>query len=176
MRTSFPRRRTGPKTKFAETPQKLLTLDGRRVLYRGRYHKLQFVRSSSQRIRVHDKTIVLPDYANINLKQVLKDWMRKETEKLVEKRLEQFSRKLKLTTNGFSVRDTKKWAYHTRVKGIVFNSQLMALAGELADFVILRELIRLKEFAQPKDFRPALASIVPDFRERELSLKGYTTE
>src|SRR6266581_4921536 len=129
MSTSFSKRRAGSKTKVAQTLGAKRIFDGRKVLYKGDYLRLEFVPSSSQRIRVHDRIIVLPDYANINLKQVLKDWMRKKTEKLVEKRLEQFGRKLKQTTNCFSVRDTRKWAYRTRDKRIVFNPQLIALPG-----------------------------------------------
>src|SRR2546422_6294348 len=107
MSTSSSRRRAGQKTTVMKAGKKLF--DGRKLLYKGDYHRLQFVPSPDQRIRVQGRIIVLPNYANINLKQVLKDWMGKETEKVVEKRLDQFARKLKLTTNGFSVRDTKKW-------------------------------------------------------------------
>ena len=127
----------------------------------------------TQRISVRDHNIVLPNYAKINLKQVVKDWMNKETGKLVEKRLKHLGRRLKIRASGFSVRDTRKWAYRTRDKRIVFNSQLIALPTGLADYVMVRELARLRESGRPKKFKITLASFVPDFKEKEHLLKRF---
>ena len=150
--------------------------DERKVLYRGRYYRLAFVPRPTQRIRVRDHNIVLPNYAKMNLKQVVKDWMNKETEKIVEKRLKHLGRRLKLRASGFSIRDTRKWAYHTRDKRIVFNSQLIALPSGLADYVIVRELVRLRESGRPMKLNSALASFFPDFKEKDLLLKRFITE
>ena len=150
--------------------------DERKVLYKGHYYRLVFVPRQTQRISVRDHNIVLPNYAKINLKQVVKDWMNKETGKLVEKRLKHLGRRLRLRASGFSVRDTRKWAYRTRDKRIVFNSQLIALTTGLADYVIVRELIRLRESGRPKRFKSALASFVPDFKDKELLLKRFIIE
>ena len=144
--------------------------DERKVLYKGHYYRLAFVPLRTQRISVRDHNIVLPNYAKINLKQVVADWMSKETGKLVEKRLKHLAKRLKTRANGFSVRDTRKWAYRTRDKRIVFNSQLIALPTGLADYVIVRELARLRESGRP---RSALALFVPDFKEKELLLKRF---
>jgi len=145
----------------------------RKVLYNGRYHRLTFVPRHTQRISVRDHNIVLPNYAKINLKQVVKDWMNKETGKLVEKRLKHLSRRLRLRASGFSVRNTRKWAYRTRDKRIIFNSQLTGLPAGLVDYVIVRELVRLRESGRPKKLNSALASFVPDFKEKEHLLKRF---
>src|SRR5436309_70191 len=96
--------------------------DGEKVLYKGGYHKIVFVDSASRHVRMDKGKIVLPTYASINLKQVIRDWMRQQTEGFVEKRLAQFTKRFHLSAHGFSVRDTRKWAYCTRDKRIVFNS------------------------------------------------------
>jgi predicted metal-dependent hydrolase len=150
--------------------------DERKVLYKGHYYRLAFVPRQTQRISVRDHNIVLPNYTKINLKQVVKDWMSKETGKLVEKRLKHLGRRLKLTAHGFSVRDTRKWAYCTRDKRLVFNPQLIALPTRLSDYVMIRELARLRGSGRPKKFKDSLASLVPDFRERELLLKRFIIE
>ncbi len=148
----------------------------RKVLYKGRYHRLTFVPRHTQRISVRDHNIVLPNYAKINLKQVVKDWMNKETGKLVEKRLKHLRRRLRLRASGFSVRDTRRWAYCAKDKRIVFNPQLIALPTELADYVMVRELTRLRESGRPKRFKSALASFVPDFKQKDLLLKRFIPE
>src|SRR2546427_2466045 len=150
--------------------------DGEKVLYKGDYHKIDFVDSASRHVRIDKGKIILPTYANINLKQVLHDWMKQQTESFVEKRLAQLKKRFHLSVSGFSVRDTKKWAYCTRDKRIVFNSQLTALPGELADYVIIHELAHLKEFSHSKRFKYVLASICPDFKERELELKRFIAD
>jgi predicted metal-dependent hydrolase len=149
--------------------------DERKVLYKGHYYRLAFVPRQTQRISVRDRNIVLPNYAKINLKQVVMDWMSKETGKLVEKRLKNLAKRLKTRANGFSIRDTRKWAYRTRDKRIVFNSQLIALPTGLADYVIVRELTRLRESGRPKKFKSTLALFVPDFNEKELLLRRFIT-
>ena len=124
-------------------------------------------------MRIDRGKIVLPNYANLNLKQVLKDWMKQQTEGFVEKKLVQFRKRFHLSAGGFSVRDTRKWAYCTRDKRIVFNSQLIALPSQLGDYIILHELAHIKEFSHSKRFKYVLASICPDFKERELALKRF---
>lgn len=99
--------------------------------------------------------------------------MNKETGKLVEKRLKHLGRRLRLRVSGFSVRDTRKWAYRTRDKRIIFNSQLIGLPAGLADYVLVRELVRLKESGRPKKLKSALASFATDFKEKELLLKRF---
>ena len=150
--------------------------DERKVLFKGHYYRLAFVPRPTQRICVRDHNIVLPNYAKMSLKQVVTDWMNKETTKLVEKRLKHFAKRLKMRANGFSVRNTRKWAHRTRDKRIVFNSQLIALPTGIADYVIVRELARLRESGHPNKFRGTLASLVPDFKEKELLLKRFITE
>ncbi len=132
--------------------------------------------SATRHVRIDKRKIILPTYANINLKQVLKDWMKQQTESLVEKRLAQFKKRFHLSASGFSVRDTRKWAYCTRDKIIVFNPQLIALPSELSDCVIMHELAHLREFSHSKRFKYVLASVCPDFRERELALKRFIAD
>ena|SRR5438309_11844361 len=150
--------------------------DERKVLYKGHYYRLTFVPLQTQRVSVRDHNILLPNYAKINLKQVVRDWMYKETQKLVEKKMKHLGKRLKIRANGFSVRDTRKWAYRTRDKRIVFNSQLIGLPAGLADYVIVRELVRLRESGRPKKLNSAIASFVPDFKEKELLLKRFIAE
>ncbi len=103
----------------------------------------------------------------------LKEWMSRETEKLVKERLADFEKKLNFSHNGFLVRDMKKWGYCTKDGRLVFSWQLIALPEELSDYVILHELAHLKAFNHSKRFKYTLASFCPDFREREALLKQF---
>jgi hypothetical protein len=47
------------------------------------------------------------------------------------------------------------------------------LPRELADYVILHELSHLKELNHSRRFKYELASICPDFKEKEAMLKRF---
>jgi len=123
--------------------------DGKRVLYRGEYHERE---------------------------GVSKEWMWSETETIVRERLQALSKRFKLSFNDFVVKDIRKWAYCTRDRRLVFNWQLAALPDELVNYVILHELSHLREFNHSRRFKYLLASVCPDFREKEIMLKRFIAE
>jgi hypothetical protein len=54
----------------------------------------------------------------------------------------------------------------------VFNWQLIALPKELIEYVIDHEIAHLLEFNHSTNFHKRLASLCPNFRERENMLKN----
>jgi predicted metal-dependent hydrolase len=163
-------------SKFDEMLKSKKIFDSRRLLYRGTYHNVIFGSALTKRIRVSAGKIILPPSNGMDWKEIVKNWMRHQTKRLVDKRLNHYTHQLGLSFANFSVRDTRKWAYCTRDGKVVFNSQLIALPQELADYVILHEITHLEEFNHSKRFRYKLASICPDFKERELMLKQFVAD
>jgi hypothetical protein len=100
-------------------------------------------------------------------------WMRSQTRRFLQRRLQAYSRQFGLILNGFLVQDTKKWGHCTKDRRLVFNGQLIALPRELADYVVLHEITHLGEFNHSAKFKYKLASICPDFREKEAMLKRF---
>jgi len=123
--------------------------DGKRILFRGEY---------------------------LEREGVSKEWMWNETEEVVRKKLRMLTKRFQLTFNDFIIKKTRKWAYCTRDRRLVFNWQLAALPDDLVDYVILHELAHLREFNHSRRFKYLLASICPDFREKENMLKRFITE
>ena len=176
VRAILRKKRDWIKKKCAEVANSVKMFDGKRVLYKGTYHRLVTAKPTDRMVMVRDRKIVLPVGDGVELKQALKQWMRSETEKLVRGRLASHSRRYRLSANGFSVRDTKKWAYCTKTGDLVFNWQIAGLPLDLADYVILHEMIHLKEFNHSRRFKYELASVCPDFKEREAMLKRFVAE
>ncbi|HZY95144.1 MAG TPA: YgjP-like metallopeptidase domain-containing protein [Candidatus Bathyarchaeia archaeon] len=123
--------------------------DGRRILYRGEYREQE---------------------------GMSKDWMTNETERIIREKLREFSGRFKLSFNDFVVMGMRKWAYCTRDRRLVFNWQLAALPDELVDYVVLHELVHLREFSHSKRFKYLLASVCPDFKDKENMLKRFIAE
>ncbi len=169
------KKRNWIEAKYNEMVKSKRIFDGKRVLYRGQPHEVEFVRSSDAVVKRENGRITLPVDDSTDPRNALKEWMKTETEKLVKERLSHYSKKLRLPFNGFSVQETRKWAYCTKNRKLVFNWQLAALPKNLSDYVILHELSHLGEFSHSRRFRYLLASVCPDFKERESMLKLFIT-
>jgi predicted metal-dependent hydrolase len=148
--------------------------DGQRVLYHGIPYRVIFSRTA-RKTKVGGRRITLPLLDNEESQEALKRWMTNETKRFLQRRLGNYQRKLHLPFKGFSVKDTKRWAF-CRERHLVFNWQLAALPRELADYVVLHEISHLKEFNHSQKFRYVLASLCPDYREKEAMLRTYVAD
>jgi len=176
VRAILRKKRDWIKKKCVEMANSVKMFDGKRVLYRGAYHRLVTVRSTRRKVRVWNGKIALPICDGTGLKQALKQWMKRETEKIVRRGLANYGKKYRLSVNGFSVQDTRKWAYCTKTGSLAFSWQLAGLPPDLTDYVILHEMIHLKEFNHSRRFKYELASVCPDFREKEAMLKRFVAQ
>jgi len=159
-------------TKYNQMVNSKQIFDGKRLLYQGQPHEVEFS-SLEATVKRENGRIIFPVDDSIEPRSALKEWMKTETERLVKNRLMHFGRRLRLPFNGFSVQETKKWAYCTKNQKLVFNWQLAALPRGLSDYVIVHELTHLGEFSHSRRFRYLLASVCPDFKERDAMLKHF---
>jgi predicted metal-dependent hydrolase len=74
--------------------------DGRKLLYKGIPYKLKVVKSKQKRVKVTDHTIVVSLGDGSHLRESVRNWMARETQRYVTKRVKQYERKL-----GFNVKD-----------------------------------------------------------------------
>lgn len=159
---------------YAEISANIRILEGKQVLYKGTRYEVVFRKSDGKRTpRIGNAEIVLPVRRGEEPREALKRWMRNQTGRLVRRRLDEYRLRHGLSFDGFSVRDTRRWAYCTKDGQAVFNWRLSALPRELADYVILHEISHLKEFNHSHRFRYALATLCPDFKEKEARLRNY---
>lgn len=150
--------------------------DGKHVFYKGTRYRVLFTRNGNRAVRIGNGKLLLPQRKGERDTDALKRWMSSQTGRLVRRRLDTYRRKHKFAFNGFSVKDTKRWAYCTSGRHLIFNWALITLPGELADYVILHEISHLTEFNHSQRFRYALAALCPDFKQKELMLKRYAVD
>jgi predicted metal-dependent hydrolase len=175
VRAILKKKRNWIRAKYDEIVNSKRVFDGTELLYRGKPHEVEFTRSPNAVVRHENGRITIKVDEGMERRSALYEWMKTETEKLVRERLTHYSKKLRLSFNSFSVQETKKWAYCTRNRKLVFNWQLAALPRNLSDYVIVHELAHLGEFSHSRRFRHLLASLCPDFKERESMLKLFIT-
>ncbi|HYB45103.1 MAG TPA: M48 family metallopeptidase, partial [Nitrososphaerales archaeon] len=68
------------------------------------------------------------------------------------------------------VREIRNWGYCTRDGRLSFSWQLIALPARLRDYVICHELAHLSEHNHSQAFKRRLASVLPDYGQREKEL------
>jgi predicted metal-dependent hydrolase len=160
------------KSKYEEIASSRKVFDGKQVLYKGIAYEVTFT-LRTKTPRVSHGRVVIPQQNEETTQEALERWMSSATKRYVRRRLDNYRQAFKLHLNGFSVQDTKRWAYCLRNHHLVFNWRLIALPSELADYVVLHEICHLREFNHSRSFRCALASLCPDFKEKEAMLKRY---
>jgi predicted metal-dependent hydrolase len=175
VRAILKKKRNWIEAKYDEILNSKRIFDGTKLLYRGKTHEVKFASSPGTLAKHENGRITIKVDEGMERRSALYEWMKTETEKLVRDRLRHYNKKLRLSFNGFSVQEVKKWAYCTKDRRLVFNWQLAALPRNLSDYVIVHELTHLGEFNHSRRFRYLLASLCPDFKERESMLKLFIT-
>ncbi len=158
--------------KYQELSKRKPVFDGKRILYKGRCYELEIVRSDRASVKLDKDKITFFTKNKMGRKDLLRDWMTRKTKKYLQIEIPAYAEKFGVMSNGFEVKDMKKWGYCSRNGKLTFNWQIIALPKELAEYVILHEIAHLSEFNHSKNFRYKLASMCPDFVEREMMLKS----
>jgi hypothetical protein len=101
------------------------------------------------------------------LRELVRRWFLKESSTYAVRRVSELAPKLGVRPTRVDVREMGKWGYCTREGRLSFSWQLAALPDRLREYVVLHELTHLVEFNHSPAFRKKLASVCPDFRDRE---------
>lgn len=162
-------------SKYKEIASSRRVFDGKRVLFKGTRYTVAFNHRATKP-RIKNTRLVLPLREDEQPQTALQRWMSNETRRFVRRRFGAYREKFRLPSENFSVNNTRRWAYCTKGGQVVFNWRLCALPTELADYVVLHEISHLREFNHSRRFRYALASVCPDFKEKQARLRSYLVD
>ncbi len=147
------------------------------ILYKGKYHRLEFQKvekESDRAVVLEENKLTIFHERKSDPYRILKRWMTKETEQLVDKVKEKYTEILE-TPLIIRVAETTRWGYTRKNGVIVINSQLATLPSELSEYVIIHELIHLSKMNHQKKFRYRLAQIFPNYKIAEKLLQEYVS-
>lgn len=153
------------------TNQRVLTRDS--ILYDGDRLNIVFEEGPGvEEIRPepeHGKVIIRAS-ERARIRELVRRWFLRETSRYAVRRAAELSRELGLSYKVVDVREMRSWGYCTKSGRLSFSWQLIALSKRLRDYVIIHELSHLVEFNHSAQFKRRLASICPDYRQREAEL------
>ena len=99
---------------------------------------------------------------------------KKEIQKILPIRLEEFARKMQLFPTSISFRKNKRtWGSCNFKNGLNFNILLMKFPIEVMDYVIVHELAHIKHKNHSKDFWNLVAVYCPNYKEIEKLFKNF---
>jgi predicted metal-dependent hydrolase len=99
---------------------------------------------------------------------------KKEIQKILPTKLEEYSRKMSLFPTSISYRKNKRtWGSCNYKNGLNFNILLMKFPIEVMEYVIVHELAHIKHKNHSKDFWNLVAVYCPNYKEIEKRFKNF---
>lgn len=145
------------------------------VLYKGEYIRVKAyaARKPSKGVRLYRKVIFVYEDSEKKRDEILIDFITRQTLEYIQQKAAEFAKKLGVTYNHISPRETKRWGYCTREGNLFFNWRLICLPQRLVDYIILHEFLHLKHFNHSKQFKKDIARYFLDYKELEVMLRSY---
>ncbi len=142
------------------------------VMYEGKNLKVVFAEGPEERLvpDLRSGVVTVQARDRRSLRELVRRWFLKESSAYAVRKVSELSLKLGVRPTRVDVREMGKWGYCTRKGRLSFSWQLAALPERLREYVVLHEMTHLTEFNHSPAFRRKLASVCPDFREREREL------
>jgi len=114
---------------------------------------------------------------NGRLALVLEQWYRMQAAQVIRERADKLSAQCGLSFNRLVIRGQKsRWGSCSRKGNLSFNWKLMMAPEPVIDYVIIHELLHLKEMSHTKRFWQLVAEHCPQWREHRKWLKDHEAE
>jgi len=140
--------------------------EGETFFYLGRAYPLHIVESGKSPIERSDRLCVcstlLPD-----IKHRLKCWYIQEAQREIRARCMWFSMMTGYTPKSIRITDARqRWGSCTSTGGLNFSWRLIQAPLEIVDYVIVHELVHLRQPDHSKKFWSKVEEIMPDYERR----------
>jgi predicted metal-dependent hydrolase len=158
---------------FDELSKSKRVLSPETVMFDGRQLKLVFEKTDGREALGPDLDggrLVVAASDRARVRELVRRWFLRESSAYVVRSLPRLAAGLGVTYRRADVREIKNWGYCTKDGRLSFSWQLIALPEHVREYVLFHELVHLLEHNHSRAFRRRLASVMPDFREREKAL------
>ncbi len=125
-----------------------------------------------------NKLAISPElFDNGLLEPALEQWYRTEAAKLIYDIAEKLSYKTGIGYRRISIRGQKtRWGSCSRKKNLSFNWKLIMAPEPVVEYVVIHELLHLREMNHSKRFWELVAQYCPGWREKKKWLKHHESD
>lgn len=160
--------------KYTELTNRKKVYTDNKLMYKGKYYNIKVLPAPDGKNKVklqRDEILVFTNNDEDKM-PTIRQWMKRQTEQYLKRNITKYAEKSGINISKFHIWDTKRWGYCNKKGELVFNWQLIALPKELIEYLVNHEITHLLEFNHSTNFHKRMASLIPDFRERQNMLKN----
>ncbi len=147
--------------------------EGETFFYLGDLYKLYILQNSQVPLEFNNKYFILSGNHSGKAKEIFTDWYKKQAYELFCQRTNGiYSPMLGLKCNGLRITNAKKrWGSCTVSGTLNFNWRLIMAPLNIIDYVVVHELIHIKEKNHSKCYWSKVGKAMPDYKKRRNWLK-----
>ncbi len=149
-------------------------LPGERFLYLGEWYPLEMQESSSQGpplTLAFGKFILNHDHI-AEARDLFCNWYKKEAREKITERVDYYSNKFELPPEGIKITNAKsRWGSCSRENRLSFSWRMIMASVAVIDYVLIHELVHIREKNHSKKFWNYLESLLPDYRRHRQWLR-----
>ena len=149
-------------------------IPGEKFLYLGESYPLEIEESSNRKVPLKlsfGKFVLDKDHIE-EAKDLFIQWYKKEAKARIIERIDFYSNRLQLFSKGIRITSAKyRWGSCSRDNRLSFSWRIIMASLSIIDYILIHELVHIKEKNHSKRFWNYLESILPDYRKHRLWLK-----
>lgn len=153
-------------------------IDGNTVYYLGKKHFLKVIENQNQtNIQILRDTIQIEtkDISDENIKTCMELWYKQQVKDVILDTILKFKQYIHETIGTIRIKNQKtRWGSCSELGNLNFNWRLILLPKELIEYVVVHEMCHLKFLNHSYEFWNLVNEILPDFKERQRQLQGYS--
>ncbi len=149
-------------------------LPGERFLYLGEWYPLEIHDSSHKEppLTLSFGTFILNKDHIEEARGLLMQWYKREAKEKIVGRVDYYSGRLHLFPKGIRITNARsRWGSCSRDNRLSFSWRIIMASLAAVDYILIHELVHIREKNHSKKFWATLESILPDYRKHRLWLK-----
>ncbi len=149
-------------------------VSGEKFLYLGEWYPLEIDESGHKELPLRlsfGKFILNTDHIE-KARDVFVEWYKREAKEKIEGRVRYYSDRFHLLPVGTGITGAKsRWGSCSRDNRLSFSWRIIMAPLKIIDYILVHELVHIKEKNHSWNFWEALEEILPDYRESKTWLK-----
>ena len=149
-------------------------LSGERFLYLGEWYPLEIHEFDHKEppLRLSFGKFILNKDHIEGARDLFVQWYKREAKEKIVGRIEYYSHRLHLFPKGIRITNARsRWGSCSRDNRLSFSWRMIMASLTAIDYILIHELVHIREKNHSKRFWTTLESILPDYRKHRLWLK-----
>ncbi len=161
------------KEKLTREPRKAF-IPGETFLYLGESYPLEIgdTHPKGLQLKLSFGKFLIDQGHAAKAEDLFTQWYKREAKEKIQERVRYFSNRLQLFPKGSKITSAQyRWGSCSRDNRLSFSWRMIMAPLSVIDYVLIHELVHIKEKNHSRRFWIALESILPDYRKHRLWLK-----